>query len=91
MTKSFAAQIRHEATNNPDFKVYPDRIIAHKDGTVELRKTFFYTHGNTSIMWMQGVVDGCEACGIKVEVVEAHEIWNVWPKDSYFTVTVKES
>jgi len=89
MAKSLAAQIKYEAANNVNFKLHPDKIIAHKGGTVELRRGFFYTHGCTAEMWANSVVLNCAACDINVELVTQHENWNEWPKDSYFSATVK--
>ena len=59
-----------------------DRVIAKSDGTFEAQRTFFYTHGRTS----------AQAAGELVElgeIVSHSEVWNRWPKDSYFSVVVR--
>lgn len=60
-----------------------DVVWSAKNGTVRVRRTFFYSHGMTSQKWasqVQSYVGG--------EIESHHEIWNQWPKDSYFEATI---
>lgn len=67
---------------------YPDRIIAKKDGTVAVRKTYFYRHGQTAQTWGQKVT---VALGDKAHLIEISDNWKDWPKLSYFEAVVKQA
>ena len=66
-------------------------IICHGDGEMSFRKYYFYTHGQTAEKWGDKVVKALESIGLKVQVVEEIDNYNVWPKDSYFNCRVQVS
>lgn len=78
-----------ETAKEPAKTVYPNKVIAKKTGTIEARRGFFYTHGYTSTDWMNDVVAHLASLDIAVTVVESFENWQPWPRDSYWTVTLK--
>jgi len=53
-----------------------------KKGTFTAKRGFFYTHGNTAKKYADKLAT--EVPGF--ELVEAHEHWAAWPKDSYWSV-----
>jgi hypothetical protein len=67
---------------------YDDKITLHRDGTVSVKRTFFYRHGQTSQSVAQSIVGLLQQNGLKVET-EAEEHWNSWPKDSYWLVRIR--
>ncbi len=67
--------------------VYPNKMVCKKDGTVEVKKSFFYTHGQTAEKWAENVKRAILATGFSVEV-EGYQDWNAWPKTSYFVAVV---
>lgn len=77
--REFKAYVETEARD-----VYPDKVVCKGDGTVELRKGYFYRHGQTAETWCAKVVAGCPG----VAVVDASDYWNPWPRDSYFSAVV---
>jgi len=66
-----------------------DKIVRHKDGTFSLRRGFFYRHGMDSAKWADKVSERLKEAGVDFEVVEHTEVWQAWPKDSWFNCKVK--
>lgn len=66
-----------------------ERVIFKKSGAIECRRGFFYTHGYTSEKFCQKVVETFTALGFRVLIIESYEHWATWPRESYWTVTVK--
>ena len=64
-----------------------DRVVCHGDGTVELRRHFFYHHGMTPESWGNEVLDWLPE---EWALVSTNEVWQAWPKDSWFVATVRE-
>ena len=62
--------------------VSSDKLTMSKDGVFTLRVGFFYTHGRTSEKLAAEIVAAVPG----TEVIEHHEAWNAWPKDSYWEV-----
>ena len=75
-----------------EFNFRPDKIISKKDGTLCLRKGFFYTHGKDAEWtklasdWGQKIID---ALGNRIRLISCEEHWNEWPKDSYWEAIVE--
>jgi hypothetical protein len=90
-TVSFGKLARMIYTGETDAKpnCYPDKMICKKDGSVEFRKTYFYTMGRTARTWADNIVADFANAGIAVEPGFVHDTWQAWPKDSYFSVTVR--
>ena len=59
--------------------IYPDRIFRRGSRYIA-RFTFFYTHGKSPDYWRKKF----ERAGFKV--ITCSEVWNPWPKDSYWEV-----
>ena len=57
----------------------------HKDGTVSVKQSFFYTHGFTSSKFAQKVLNKFPNANILL----SEEHWNNWPKTSYWLVKFK--
>lgn len=74
-------------------EVFPgeDRVVGHKDGTVTVKRSYFYRHGMDSQKWADNVIKTLAEAGITVSEVEHNDEWRAWPKTSYFTVTVREA
>lgn len=68
--------------------VFEDKMIAHKDGTVSVKRMFFYTHGATAEEWMEKVAAALDEQGVEFKRIRSAEHWNAWPKDSYFVAVV---
>jgi len=61
-------------------QVHSEKTIAKQDGTYEVRKSFFYTHGGSSEKWAEKVSNTLPG----VRVVTSTEYWKAWPKTSYW-------
>ena len=59
-----------------------DRVIAKKDGSFEVRRGYFYRHGQTA----SGLAELVKGAVPNVLILEANDRWNTWPRDSYFQV-----
>jgi hypothetical protein len=67
--------------------LHPDTVICKKDGRVEFRFGFFYTHGRTSEKEAASVSRAIRGSGWRV--VDHQQVWRQWPADSYFQVIVE--
>ena len=65
--------------------IYPSKVVAKKNGTVEVTKGYFYRHGQTSQMWADRVQSFLPE---GLVVVDHRDDWRVWPKDSEFVAVV---
>ena len=65
------------------------KISAKKDGSVVMRKEFFYTHGQSSDEWKNLVCEMLGTAGIRASA-EGSKHWAASPKTSYFEVVVRE-
>lgn len=64
-----------------------DKVIAHKDGTLTCKRSYFFTHGMTAQKFGEKVEQFLTEKGFDVEV-ETENHWNAWPRDSWFQVKV---
>lgn len=72
-----------------DSDVYADKLTARKDGTVEVKRGYFYRHGMTSDQWAQRVQAALDAAGCtSCKVVDHRDDWREWPKDSEFVAVI---
>lgn len=67
--------------------IYPDKITFRANGTVEVRRGYYYRHGATADSWAARVQAALEGQGVAVVVISTDE-YRRWPKDSYFCATV---
>jgi len=77
--------------SNPNH-VYPEKIICKKDGTVELRKTYFYRFGDSAEQFAERIISDLKqyASNVNVRVKSTRDFFNQYPKDSYFSVIIEE-
>ena len=70
--------------------VYPDegQVICHKDGTVSVKRSYFYQHGQSAGSWGEKVVQELRNVGCIVALVETRDDYNNWPKTSYFVAVI---
>ena len=66
--------------------VYPDKITCKADGSVEVRKSFFYRFDMSAEKWGEKVM---AVVGDDAQLVKTVEDNNRWPKTSYFVAVVK--
>jgi hypothetical protein len=80
----FGTRARKELEANSN--VNADKIIVRKDGTVAVRKVYFYRHGMDSAKWANRVLIALPYA----EEVEHADYYRSWPKQSYFEVVIRE-
>ena len=66
-----------------------DRTVCKEDGSVVVRRSFFYRHGNSAESFADRVREALTGAGV-VAVVRGSESWNSWPHTSWFIATIKE-
>jgi hypothetical protein len=62
--------------------IYPDRLIAHKDGTYTLKTSFFY-RGNDSA---EKLANKVRESTPGVNIMKFYDDWQEWPKTSYYVI-----
>ena len=65
-------------------EVFADRMVAHKNGTVSVKRAYFYTHGNTAEKWAEKVMSVLP----NAHLGEARNDYRQWPTQSYFVAVV---
>ena len=85
MTK-WQTQVKVAVANGTTIR--PDRVICRQDGSVEVRRKFFYRHGMTADNWAADITTALESEGLEYGAVEARECYRDWPADSYFVARV---
>jgi len=74
-----------------------DTVGKRRDGSIILRKGFFYRHGCTAEMYGQGVLTACERIGVKVQLLEVGEHYAAFrggasvANSSHWYVVIKEA
>lgn len=63
-----------------------DKVTCRADGTVELRRGYFYRHGDTAQLWGEWVAEELPK-GWRVATTK--DEWRVWPKGSWFVAIVE--
>jgi hypothetical protein len=76
--KEFVAKVREHFEGN-------HRVIAHKDGTIQIRDGYYYRMGKDSDKWAAQVAKALP----EAVVVDKGDHWANWPKESYFWVKIK--
>ena len=68
-------------------RVYPDKMVSKRNGMVEVKKSYFYTFGNSAEKFAAQVTKVLEEAGMEV-LVDSRNEWARWPKTSYFVAVV---
>lgn len=84
----FKKNVKTILENSPE--IFADKIICKSDGSVEVKRSYFYRHGMTAYKWAEKVQVELEKNGLKVNVSN-EDRYNDWPKDSYFVAIVREA
>ena len=71
-----------------DAKVYPDTRTCRADGSIEVKRSYFYRHGMTADGFAAGIQAELSKAGIAA-VVTGQDKWASWPRTSWFVATVK--
>lgn len=82
MTTEFQKQVKKELQENPS--IFTDSIVCKKDGSVEVKKSYFYSHGYDAEKWAAKV----SAALTVAHNVQGRDDWAAWPKTSYFTAII---
>lgn len=85
MATPFQKQVKYEIDNSAE--IHADKIVMKKDGSIEVKRYYYYTHGSTAEKWAEKV---SKVLSVK-HIVNSRDDWAVWPKDSYFVAIIKES
>ena len=88
MATNFQKQVRQALTETS--QVCPDRVVCKKDGSVEVKRYYFYPHGLDADNWAAKVEEALKLAQVQVSQVTGRNDWNNWPKDSYFVAVVKQ-
>ena len=67
--------------------VYADKTVCKKNGTVEVKKGYYYKLGSSAERWAVHVKKGLESTGLSVKV-DSRDDWKRWPATSYFVAVV---
>ena len=62
--------------------IYPDRLIAHKDGSFTVKESYYYRHGQSP----EKIADKIKKAIPWVEIIDTEDEWREWPETSYFVV-----
>ena len=69
--------------------LFYDRLTAKKDGTFEVKRSYFYYHGFHAKDWGAKVQAALDAAGVRFKVVDTRDDWRVWPKDSFLVAVAR--
>jgi len=67
--------------------LFADKVTYKNDGRVDVRRSYFYTFGETAEDWAAKVAAALKAAGITAHV-DARDEFAHYPKQSYFCATV---
>jgi len=62
-----------------------DKTISKRDGTIEIRRGYFYRHGMTTEKFENRILKEIPTA----KIVDSGDNWQPWPKDSYFWVRIQ--
>lgn len=65
-------------------KLTYEKVTVKKTGIVEVRRSYFYSHGATQYTFAAAVQAKLEANGHKVRLDYSLDEYRNWPKTSYF-------
>ena len=81
---TFQKQIKQELLNSNDIFINPEDIKVKKNGTIEVRQSYFYTHGRTAQKWANRITEYLTTPA----TVTGRDDWAAWPKTSYFVAII---
>ena len=84
MATQFQKRVKAILNNTPE--VTPDLVVCHKDGTVSIKRCYFYRSGMDDEKWGNRVMMALDDIAVLVKTVDDFELW---PKTSYFVAVVK--
>jgi len=67
--------------------VFADKVTCKRSGDVEVRRSYFYTFGESAEGWAARVDAALQAAGIRARVT-ARDEFAQWPKQSYWCAIV---
>ena len=70
-------------------EVIPDLVTCKQNGTVEVRRSYFYRHGSSAETWAEKVQKVLQTASLDV-VTWGRDEWADGPKTSYFCAVVCE-
>lgn len=85
MASKWQKEVKGIIENTTEVSV--DRIVCKRDGSVEVRRCYFYRHGYTAEKYMAAVNGLMKKNGIEASYTCSDQ-YNEWPKDIYFSVIV---
>ncbi|MDO8640863.1 MAG: hypothetical protein Q7R33_04915 [Nitrosarchaeum sp.] len=59
-----------------------------KKGGFVFKRSYFYRHGMDSNKFAQGMIQRTQKLGLTPKLVDSHDNWNAWPKDSWFEAVI---
>ena len=68
-------------------KIYPDRVVCKRNGMVEVKRSYFYRHGDSAEKFAARIQKILESEGLKV-MVDSRDDWARFPTTSYFVAIV---
>ena len=75
---------------NSSANIFADKIVYHKNGSVSVKRSYFYRHGNTAELWAGSVSLEMERLLPHLDFdVDSRDDYNNWPKDSYFVAVIE--
>lgn len=66
-----------------------DKITFHRDNTVTIRRGFFYQPAGQLAGYVEKVNQQLQATNLVYRIEDQGTHWNNWPRDSFYTVTIK--
>ncbi len=91
MSTPFQKNIKKHYTESATSQVIPDSVIYHKDGTVSVRRSYFYRSGNSAETWSAKVSADLTAHAIEYSIIESGDHFADWPAQSYFYIRLGEA
>lgn len=88
MATQFQKNVR-KACDADNSGVYADKFVNKKDGSVEVKRSYFYRMGSSAESWADKVREACHCAGVTDVRVEDRDDWAAWPKSSYFVAVVR--
>lgn len=67
--------------------LYPDKVSCSRDGVWLVQFGFFYRHGNTCEKYVERIRNLFQ--GMSVDITDVQDVWNAWPRDSFFKIWFK--
>jgi ribosomal protein L22 len=85
MATTFQKQVKQAILDN----TMPDHIICKRDGSVTVKKSYFYRMGRTPEKLAAGIEQALASANITANV-QAYDAFAQWPKTSYLVAEIRE-